>query len=149
MSWSIYIKGRQSCLAFFIYFKKSRQENCTFLLKMKLIIILLVSMSSQSFDSLKNLCLLTGSPISSQTGSEWAAGFTRDVGQSADSSMVRLDGKTGVTVPETILPPPEFPKHKFTISSWMRHRENPLQDKHTKEHIMCKADDHRKLFTSR
>jgi hypothetical protein len=39
----------------------------------------------------------------------------------------------------------EFPHTKFTISTWMRHRAREDVDKHRKEHIICKADDHRKF----
>ena len=79
-----------------------------------------------------------------QPGNEWAKGLYRDQGQSSDSSMAKFDGQTGITVPESILPTGSFPPHKFTIATWMRHRDNKALDKHTKEHIMCKADDHRK-----
>ena len=79
-----------------------------------------------------------------QPGNEWAKGLYRDQGQSSDSSMAKFDGQTGITIPESILPTGSFPPHKFTIATWMRHRDNKALDKHTKEHIMCKADDHRK-----
>ena len=59
--------------------------------------------------------------------------------------MARFNGETGVNIPESLIASDAFPSHKFTIASWMRHRHNKAQDKHTKEHILCKADDHRKL----
>lgn len=62
--------------------------------------------------------------------------------------MAKFDGRTGISVPESLLPSATFPAHKFTIATWMRHRENKAQDKHTKEHIICKADDHRKCIYS-
>ena len=83
-----------------------------------------------------------------QPGSEWAAAFQRDQGQSSDSSMARFNGETGVNVPESLIASDTFPTHKFTIASWMRHRHNKALDKHTKEHILCKADDHRKYRES-
>ena len=78
-----------------------------------------------------------------QPGSEWASAFLRDQGQSSDSSMARFNGETGVNIPESLIASDAFPTHKFTIASWMRHRHNKGLDKHTKEHILCKADDHR------
>lgn len=83
-------------------------------------------------------------PDEMQAGSDWAEGFLRDVGQSSDSSMVRLDGHSALTVPDSVLKAADFPMHRFTISTWMRHKQKQLNDKHTKEHIICKADDHRK-----
>ena len=68
---------------------------------------------------------------------------SRDQGQSSDSSMARFNGETGVNIPESLIASDAFPTHKFTIASWMRHRHNKGLDKHTKEHILCKADDHR------
>merc|ERR1712223_1167469 len=49
-----------------------------------------------------------------------------------------------VDVPEDVLIP-SFPEQMFTLATWMRHK--PIDDgtdKHHKEHIICKADDHRK-----
>jgi len=88
-----------------------------------------------------------------QPGSEWASELQRDQGQSSDSSMAKFDGSSGgyITVPDALLTAAaasntgsSFPSHKFTIATWMRHRHNKALDKHTKEHIICKADDHRK-----
>ena len=59
--------------------------------------------------------------------------------------MARFNGETGVNIPESLIASDAFPTHKFTIASWMRHRHNKGLDKHTKEHILCKADDHREL----
>lgn len=83
-------------------------------------------------------------PDPQQPGSEWAAGLQRDQGQSNDASMARFDGQTGVSVPESLVSSDTFPNHKFTIATWMRHRDNKALEKHIKEHIICKADDHRK-----
>jgi hypothetical protein len=62
--------------------------------------------------------------------------------------MVMLDGQTGLSVPDSLLSPDTFPAHKFTVATWMRHKERKAQDKHSKEHIICKADDHRKYPTT-
>ena len=55
-----------------------------------------------------------------------------------------FDGSTGVTVP------PEVMSHNltrnFTMSVWLKHEHHAGQDKHVKEHILCNADDHRKLL---
>ena len=79
-------------------------------------------------------------------GSEWAENLLRDKGRAADSSMVLFDGKSGVVVPESVLSSREFPHNKFTVSTWLRHRAREDVDKHRKEHIICKADDHRECF---
>ena len=49
-----------------------------------------------------------------------------------------------VDIPDEVLPS-TFPEQKFTVATWMRHK--PIDDgtdKHHKEHIICKADDHSK-----
>ena len=49
-------------------------------------------------------------------------------------------------VPEQVLNP-SFPEQIFTLATWMRHK--PIDDgtdKHHKEHIICKADDHSECF---
>ena len=51
-----------------------------------------------------------------------------------------------VDVPEDVLTP-SFPEKTFTLATWMRHK--PIDDgtdKHHKEHIICKADDHSKFY---
>ena len=62
--------------------------------------------------------------------------------------MARFDGQTGVSVPSSVVSADAFPSHKFTIATWMRHRDNKALEKHIKEHIICKADDHRKYHSS-
>jgi len=83
-------------------------------------------------------------PDPQQPGSEWASGLQRDQGQSNDASMAKFDGQTAISIPESVISTETFPSHKFTIATWMRHRDNKAQEKHIKEHIICKADDHRK-----
>ena len=51
-----------------------------------------------------------------------------------------------VDVPEDVLTS-SFPEKTFTLATWMRHK--PIDDgtdKHHKEHIICKADDHSKSY---
>lgn len=81
-------------------------------------------------------------PDPKKPGNEWAHNMIRDMGQSADSSMILLTGKNGYDVPADLLP--AFPGKKFTISTWMRHRRRDDGDIHKKEHIICEADDHSK-----
>ena len=53
-----------------------------------------------------------------------------------------------VDVPEEVLNQ-NFPAQTFTLATWMRHK--PIDDgtdKHRKEHIICKADDHSKYKIS-
>ncbi len=50
----------------------------------------------------------------------------------------RFDGKTGVDVADFA------PGDKFTFSTWLKHTESNEEDKHRKEHIICRADDHSK-----
>ena len=61
-------------------------------------------------------------------------------------SMVLFTGSENgggyADVPEEVLKP-SFPEQTFTLATWMRHK--PIDDgtdKHHKEHIICKADDH-------
>ena len=65
-------------------------------------------------------------------------------------SMVLFTGSENgggyADVPEDVLNP-SFPEQTFTLATWMRHK--PIDDgtdKHHKEHIICKADDHSECF---
>ena len=58
-----------------------------------------------------------------------------------DGAVYKFDGRSGVTIPHDIIPA-DFGK-EFTVSTWMRHEAKNLE-KHSKEHILCMADDHRK-----
>ena len=55
--------------------------------------------------------------------------------------VYQFDGGRGVVVPESVLSHDLGPE--FTISTWMKH-EVRTADQHSKEHILCLADDHRK-----
>lgn len=71
---------------------------------------------------------------------EWVKVLKTDEGREA-SSMYEFDGTTGVKIPQEVI------GHKFgddfTVATWMRHEARP-EGKHSKEHILCIADDHRK-----
>jgi len=59
--------------------------------------------------------------------------------------MYEFDGSsTAVAIPNDVLD--HGLSSAFTISTWMKHKPMPHQDKHVKEHILCSADDHSMLF---
>ncbi len=76
----------------------------------------------------------------------------RDRGHSSDASITYFDGVSGLSAPEEVQRMHnQFPGDKFTLSTWMRHRgggagggegEGSVTDKHDKEHVVCRADDH-------
>jgi len=74
-------------------------------------------------------------------GKDWTAGLHSDEGHQGDL-IYQFDGdNSGVMVPDSVL------NHNlsatFTIASWMKHKSNLNGDKHSKEHILCNADDHK------
>lgn len=59
--------------------------------------------------------------------------------------MFEFDGSsTAVVVPDGLVS--HSPGDNFTIASWMKHAAHPELDRHTKEHIICNADDHSEYF---
>ncbi|XP_066260044.1 calsyntenin-1 isoform X1 [Euwallacea similis] len=97
-----------------------------------------------SVQSQRKLCGASPSAIdllpSPGAGAEWTKPLISDEGHESDQ-MFEFDGSsTAVSIPNSVLDhnlPPTF-----TIATWMRHGEHNGQDKHTKEHILCSADDH-------
>lgn len=86
--------------------------------------------SSESIDLLPN----PGS------GVEWTKSLPTDEGHESDE-MFEFDGSTSaVSVPNDVLD--HGLARSFTISTWLKHKTHVDQDKHTKEHILCSADDH-------
>lgn len=74
------------------------------------------------------------------TGLEWTKTLTTDEGHESDQ-MFEFDGSTStVSVPNDVLD--HGLARTFTLSTWLKHKAHPDQDKHTKEHILCSADDH-------
>ena len=75
----------------------------------------------------------------------WLKDLKSDRGHEA-SPIYRFDGAVGAIVPAEVLGH-DFGA-EFTVSTWLRHAAAPADggaaDKHTKEHILCLADDHRK-----
>lgn len=77
---------------------------------------------------------------------EWTKELVYDEGGlSSTDTVFHFDGMTGATVPLALLRHHDFALHPFTIVTQFRHRSQPKIDKHTKEHIICSADDHSKL----
>lgn len=77
-------------------------------------------------------------------GAEWTKDLPID--QSRDADQVFLfDGSTGVKIPEATGVTRNV-GHNFTVSLWLKHEHDPSQEKHVKEHIVCTADEHRKLL---
>ena len=63
----------------------------------------------------------------------------------SDSSLTFFDGASGLEAPAEVQSMGDaFPGKKFTLATWMRHGTTEQADKHAKEHIVCRADDHRK-----
>lgn len=74
-------------------------------------------------------------------GSEWTKSLPTDEGHESDQ-IFEFDGESSaVAIPSDVL------DHNlattFTIATWMKHKQNPDQDKHVKEHVLCSADDHK------
>ncbi|XP_047103065.1 calsyntenin-1 [Schistocerca piceifrons] len=73
-------------------------------------------------------------------GSEWTKSLPTDEGRESDQ-IFEFDGvSSAVTIPSDVMDHNLSPV--FTIATWMKHKQNPDQDKHVKEHILCSADDH-------
>jgi len=74
------------------------------------------------------------------SGNEWAEKLKYDE-DDKNGVVYKFDGHSGVIIPRDVAPH-HFGK-EFTVSTWMRHQVKN-QEKHSKEHILCLADDHRK-----
>lgn len=61
-------------------------------------------------------------------------------------SIFHFDGTSGAVIPNSIVKTQEFAAFPFSISTMFRHHSSAATDKHTKEHIICNADDHSKLL---
>lgn len=76
-------------------------------------------------------------------GTEWTKSLPTDEGHESDP-MFEFDGSsTAVIVPDSLVS--HSPGDNFTIATWMKHAAHPELDRHTKEHIICNADDHSKF----
>ena len=75
-------------------------------------------------------------------GAEWTKSLPTDEGHESDP-MFEFDGSsTAVVVPDGLVS--HNPGENFTIATWLKHAPHPEVDRHTKEHIICNADDHSK-----
>jgi hypothetical protein len=75
-------------------------------------------------------------------GTEWTKSLPTDEGHESDP-MFEFDGSsTAVVVPDGLGLGTHNPGENFTVATWMKHAAHPDLDRHTKEHILCNADDH-------
>lgn len=75
---------------------------------------------------------------------EWTKALATDEGHESDQ-MFEFDGtSSAAAIPNEVLD--HGLARTFTISSWVKHKPSLEMDKHVKEHILCSADDHSKLF---
>ncbi|KAJ6641242.1 Calsyntenin-1 [Pseudolycoriella hygida] len=71
---------------------------------------------------------------------EWTKDLVYDEGA---ESVFHFDGTSGASVPSTLVAHHDFALHPFSIMTMFRHHSVLTNDKHTKEHIVCSADDHK------
>jgi hypothetical protein len=71
---------------------------------------------------------------------EWTKDLVYDEGA---ESVFHFDGTVGAVVPSSLVKAQEFASYPFSIVTMFRHRSSASSDKHTKEHIVCSADDHK------
>jgi hypothetical protein len=76
---------------------------------------------------------------------EWTKDLVYDEGS---ESVFHFDGSSGAVIPQTIVKPDDFAAHPFSIVTMFRHHNIASNDKHSKEHIICSADDHSEYFSS-
>ncbi len=101
--------------------------------KFYLIQFIIAGASTESVDLL---------PTPGAPGSEWTKTLATDEGHESDQ-MFEFDGvSSAVAIPNSLLD--HSLSSTFTIATWMKHKPQPNQDKYTKEHILCSADDHSK-----
>lgn len=76
--------------------------------------------------------------------SSWTKDLIYDEG--GVDAVFHFDGNSGAIVPSTLVAHHDFALHPFSIVTIFRHHSIMSNDKHTKEHIVCSADDHSKYF---
>ncbi|KAK3853014.1 hypothetical protein Pcinc_040425, partial [Petrolisthes cinctipes] len=74
-------------------------------------------------------------------GREWMAGLHSDEGHEGDLIYQFEGDASGAVVPSAVLH--HNLTNTFTISTWLKHKQHPSMDKHSKEHVLCSADDHK------
>ncbi|XP_052862010.1 calsyntenin-1 isoform X2 [Anopheles cruzii] len=75
-----------------------------------------------------------------QKNTDWTKDLVYDEGA---ESVFHFDGNSGAIVPKNVVQPQDFAAHQFSIVTMFRHHSIATNDKHTKEHIVCSADDHK------
>ncbi|KAG8233612.1 hypothetical protein J437_LFUL001023 [Ladona fulva] len=98
-----------------------------------------------SVQSQRKLCGASAESIdllpSPGVGTEWTRALPTDEGREADRVFEFDGGSSAVVVPPNLVD--ESFSSTFTLATWMKHKQNPEQDRRVKEHILCSADDHR------
>ncbi|XP_037951299.1 calsyntenin-1 isoform X2 [Teleopsis dalmanni] len=73
-------------------------------------------------------------------GVEWTKELSYDEGL---EPLFQFDGASGVIIPITSVAQHDFSAQPFSIVTIFRHYSLSTQNKHSKEHIICSADDHK------
>lgn len=71
---------------------------------------------------------------------EWTKDLSYDEGF---EPVFHFDGNSGVIVPDHVVHMQDFSTRPFSIVTVFRHFSLPTANKHSKEHIVCSADDHK------
>ncbi|XP_058461446.1 calsyntenin-1 [Malaya genurostris] len=75
-----------------------------------------------------------------QKNTEWTKDLVYDEGP---ESIFHFDGSSGAIIPKSLIKSQDFASHQFSVMTMFRHHSISSNDKHTKEHIICSADDHK------
>lgn len=75
-----------------------------------------------------------------QKNTDWTKDLVYDEGA---ESIFHFDGSAGAIIPKTVVKSQDFAAHQFSMMTMFRHHSIASNDKHTKEHIICSADDHK------
>lgn len=75
-----------------------------------------------------------------QKNTEWTKDLVYDEGT---ESIFHFDGSSGAIIPKNVVKSQDFASHQFSVVTLFRHHSIASNDKHTKEHIICSADDHK------
>lgn len=62
--------------------------------------------------------------------------------------VFHFDGMSGAIIPENVVPRYDYASNPFSIVTIFRHFNSSTANKHSKEHIICNADDHSKFVKS-
>uniref|UniRef100_A0A6A7FN01 Calsyntenin-1 n=1 Tax=Hirondellea gigas TaxID=1518452 RepID=A0A6A7FN01_9CRUS len=73
-------------------------------------------------------------------GGSAGEGTGEGTGEGSNGDVIYEFDGDGVVVPQSVLT--HNLTNTFTVSTWMKHGHAKQDDKHTKEHLLCLADDH-------